>query len=61
MTPDRLTKWRVSRGLSKAAACRLTGIGSVNSWRAYEAGTRPIPLTLALAIAAVQYDLPPYR
>jgi transcriptional regulator with XRE-family HTH domain len=61
MTPDRLTEWRESRGLSKAAACRLLGVGSVKTWARYESGERPIPRYVALAITAVQHNLPPYE
>lgn len=61
MSPARLTEWREGRGLSKAAACRLLGVGSVNTWTLYESGVRPVPRYIALAIAAVQFDLPPYQ
>ena len=57
----RLRQWREGRQLSKAAACRLLGVGSVNTWDRYEAGVRAIPLTLRLAIAARSFNLPPYE
>lgn len=60
MTPARLIEWRESRGLSKAAACRLLGVGSTNTWRMYESG-KPIPAYIAYAIAAIQFGLPPYQ
>ncbi len=61
MTPERLIEWREGRRLSKAAACRLLGVGSVNSWTRYESGQTPIPLTLQWAIAAMQFNLRPYE
>jgi transcriptional regulator with XRE-family HTH domain len=61
MRPERLTQWREARGLSKAAACRLLGVGSVNTWDRYESGERRIPLSIRLAITALQHNLPPYE
>ena len=46
-------------GISRAALCRLIGIAP-NSGTAYAMGRKPIPLTVALACAAVAFNLPPY-
>lgn len=61
MRAARLTEWRESRGLSKAAACRLLGVGSRNTWDRYESGERAIPAYIAYAVAAIQFELPPYQ
>ena len=45
--------------ISRAELCRRIGIAP-NSGTAYAAGRKPIPLTVALACAAVAFNLPPY-
>lgn len=66
MTPAQFKAWRKSRGLSQQAAADALGI-SKSSVELYERGTRRedgrpvvIPKTVALACAAVAFDLPPY-
>jgi DNA-binding XRE family transcriptional regulator len=46
-------------GISRAAFCRLIGI-SLNTGTAYSKGRYPVPLTVALAIAAVMRGLKPW-
>lgn len=65
MTADELRTWRQRLGLSKAGAAEALGI-SYSMYRYYEAGQRDgkaveIPRTVALACAAVAFDLPPWR
>jgi transcriptional regulator with XRE-family HTH domain len=45
-------------GISRVELCRRIGI-SENSGTAYAKGRSPIPLTVALACAALLYGLPP--
>jgi transcriptional regulator with XRE-family HTH domain len=59
MTADELKKWRAKLGLSQLNAASLIGI-SRRGYQIYEGGSRPVPRTVALAVAAVQFDLPPY-
>lgn len=60
MTPDDFIQWRKSRGLTGAAASRILGIAP-NTVTAYEKGRAEIPRHIALACAAVAFDLPPWR
>jgi len=66
MTPTDLTAWRQRLGLTKGQAAAALGV-SYSMFRYYEAGKREdgraveIPRTVALACAAVAYDLPPWR
>lgn len=46
-------------GISRGELCRRIGIAP-NSGTAYALGRKPIPLTVALACAAVAFNLPPY-
>ena len=59
MTPAEFTEWRGLLGLSKTAAARTLGI-SRNMPHRYENGEAPIPRYVALACAAVAFNLPPY-
>jgi transcriptional regulator with XRE-family HTH domain len=59
MTAEELKKWRDKLRLSQIAAAAILGI-SRRGYQTYENGSRPIPKTVALAVAAVQFDLPPY-
>lgn len=58
MTGDELSAWRGRLGLRKPAAARALGVG-VRSLVRYEQGEAPIPLTVALAAAAVEKGLKP--
>lgn len=58
MSPERFQEHRERLGLSRAAFCAALGIAP-NSGTAYELGRRPIPQTVALAIAALLHGLPP--
>jgi DNA-binding XRE family transcriptional regulator len=53
MIGAQLKAWRERREFSKAEAARQVGV-SRNSWIAYEAGRRPVPKTVELAICAVK-------
>lgn len=46
-------------GVSRAELCRRIGIAP-NSGTAYASGRKPVPLTVALACAAIASDLLPY-
>lgn len=59
MTPKELIAWRKRLKISQARAAELLGC-SRRGIQLWEAGTNPIPKTIALAIAAIQFDLPPY-
>jgi len=59
MTPTEFTTAHKQLGLSRAAFCRLIGIAP-NSGTAYASGRKPIPLTVALAVAAVMRGLKPW-
>ncbi len=58
MTPASFASWRARLGFTKADAARRLGL-SRNSVQAYEEGTSPIPLHVALACAAIAHGLPP--
>lgn len=51
MTPAEFIVWRQRMGLNRTQAAEALGI-SRNMPAKYEAGTSPIPLTVALACAA---------
>jgi transcriptional regulator with XRE-family HTH domain len=63
---DQLIAWRHSlastrrgqRHLSALEAAQRLGV-SRTAYRGYEAGTQPIPITVALACAALSHGLPP--
>jgi hypothetical protein len=58
MTSTDFTSVHTRLGISRAELCRRIGIAP-NSGTAYALGRKPIPLTVALACAAVLYGLPP--
>jgi len=58
MTAADFKAWRTRMGWSKTLAAEKLGIGR-NTPAEYEAGTRAINLTVALACAARAYGLPP--
>lgn len=59
MNSKELRDWRKQHKLSQAAAARLIGC-SRRGLQQWEKGVNPIPKNIALAIAAVQFGLPPY-
>jgi transcriptional regulator with XRE-family HTH domain len=60
VTPADFIAWRTSLGFSRAEAARRLGIHA-NSMTNYEQGRTEIPLTVALACAAVATDLAPWQ
>ena len=58
MTPETLTRWRMSLGLSRADACKQLGIAP-NTWTKYQEGRTTIPRYIALACAAISKNLEP--
>jgi DNA-binding transcriptional regulator YiaG len=60
MTPADFTAWRSHLGLSRAEAARRLGCGP-NQPRIWEDGETPVPTYIALACAALAFDLPPWR
>jgi transcriptional regulator with XRE-family HTH domain len=52
MTPDTLTKIRKAEGDSISSFCKRLGI-SRNTLGGYEAGNKPIPPYIALAVTAI--------
>lgn len=59
MNAKELIAWRKKRKLSQAKAAALIGC-SRRGLQLWESGVNPIPKTVALAIAALNFDLPPY-
>lgn len=59
MSPKELIAWRKRLRLSQAKAAELLGC-SRSGIRQWERGQYPIPKYIALAVAAVSFDLPPY-
>lgn len=59
MTPDELIKWRKKNRLSQQKAADLIGC-SRRGLQQWEKGVNPIPKPISLAVAALQFDLPPY-
>lgn len=59
MTPKELIAWRKRMKLSQAKAAELIGC-SRRGLQLWESGANPIPKSIALAIAAIQFNLPPY-
>lgn len=59
MTPEELKRWRKRLGLSQQKAADLLGCSkrAIQNWEASKTG---IPKSIALAVAAVSFDLPPY-
>lgn len=65
LTYEQFLAWRIKRGMSVSACARALGISS-SSVNLYEAGTRDgrpvwIPLTVCLAMAALENNLEPYN
>jgi transcriptional regulator with XRE-family HTH domain len=58
MKPESFKASRTRLNLSRAAFARQLGIAP-NTATAYEHGRSPIPVYIALAIAALLYGLPP--
>lgn len=59
MTPDELIAWRKKNRLPQTKTARILGCPR-HGIRNWETGKNPVPKTIALAIAAVQFGLPPY-
>jgi hypothetical protein len=59
MTGAEFTALHTRLGISRAELCRRIGIAP-NSGTAYALERQPIPLTVALACAALAFGLPPY-
>jgi len=59
MTAEELLQWRKRHKLSQQRAADMLGCSrrGIQQW---EKGMYPIPKTIALAIAAIQFNLPPY-
>lgn len=60
MTADSLLAWRARLHFNRSEAARRLGV-SRNAYAAYETGRSPIPLTVALACAAIAHGLPPIQ
>jgi hypothetical protein len=59
MTAAEFTELHKRLGISRGELCCRIGIAP-NSGTAYAHGRKPIPLTVALACAALAFNLPPY-
>lgn len=59
MTAEELIQWRKRLRLSQAKAAEMLGC-SRRGLQQWEAGQHPIPKSIALAVAAVSFGLPPY-
>ena len=59
MTAEDFRRVETELGITRAALCAKIGIAP-NSATAYALGRKPIPLTVALACAAVVAGLQPY-
>ncbi|MBP8234615.1 MAG: helix-turn-helix transcriptional regulator [Rhizorhabdus sp.] len=59
MTPEELKNWRRRMKLSQAKAAEMIGC-SRRGLQQWESGKTEIPKSIALAVAAVAFDLPPY-
>jgi len=60
MTSDQLRQFRTNRRLTATALAALLGVNRMTVAR-WEDGSRACPPMLALALAALAFDLPPYR
>jgi DNA-binding XRE family transcriptional regulator len=58
MKPETLTKVREAESLSKSAMAKRLNINR-DTWTDYEAGKRPIPNWLALAVTCIYRRLEP--
>jgi len=59
MTPADFTDLHQRLGISRSELCRRIGIAP-NSGTAYALGRKPVPLTVALACAAILFNLAPH-
>lgn len=59
MTPKELKEWRKRMRFSQEKAAELIGC-SKRAIQLWEAGKNKIPKYVAMAIAAIQFNLPPY-
>lgn len=59
LTPDQVTVWREDLLYSQRDAAHALGC-SRDAWARWEKGTRPVPLYIALAMAALAVGLRPY-
>ena len=59
MTPTDFARWRELMSLNRTQAAEALGV-SRNMPAKYEAGTAPVPLTVALACAALIRGLQPW-
>lgn len=59
MTQHHMKTWRTNRGWSLQTAADALGCAK-RTIQAYESGRSRIPRYIALAIAAIQHDLPEY-
>ena len=60
MTGASFLKWRTSRGLSQQGASNALGWSKPSIQRYEREGKRQVPLYIALACAALSFDLPPH-
>lgn len=60
MNPSDFTAWRAHLGLSRAEASRRLGCG-INQPQIWEEGKTTIPVYIALACAALAFNLPEWR
>lgn len=58
MKPETLTKVRTASGMSRAAIAKLLQINR-DTWSDYEAGKRPVPMWLALAVTCIYRRMEP--
>ncbi|ABN75763.1 helix-turn-helix domain-containing protein [Cereibacter sphaeroides] len=59
MTADDFNNLQASLGISRAELCRRLGLAP-NTGTAYALGRKDIPLTVALACAAIALNIQPY-
>ena len=59
MTKNEFLEWRKRNGFTQAEAARRIGC-SKRALQYWEKGIHPIPKYVTMAVAAVQYNLPPY-
>jgi transcriptional regulator with XRE-family HTH domain len=60
MAPATFRQWRKRLGYTQAEAAQAIGMGT-RQCQKYEQGEAPIPLTVALACAAVAMGVPPLQ
>jgi DNA-binding XRE family transcriptional regulator len=59
MTADDMRQWRAEMCYTQADAAQALGV-SLSSVQKYELRTRPLPVPISLACAAIKAGLPPY-